>query len=184
MLDAIFIILAVLTVGSAFYVSISKNIVYSAFSLLLTLSGVGGLYILLSADFLAGVQLLLYVGGVLVLILFAVMITMGIDNTPESNPSRFSGFAVFLVSLFATLWIILIYSVPNPYKAMPMRQPITKSVGMELLANHLLPFEVISLLLLVGLIGAVSIARVASHGNQERGSGISKDPSSSNGGSK
>src|SRR5512138_3238062 len=73
--EIIFYFFALVTVGSAAVVVFSRNIIYSAFSLLFTFFGVAGLYVLLSADFLAVTQLLIYVGGILVLLLFGVTLT-------------------------------------------------------------------------------------------------------------
>src|SRR5713101_8960435 len=83
----IFYLIAALTIGSAMMVAFSRNIVYSAFSLLGTLMGVAGLYALLAADFVAVIQILVYVGGILVLIMFAVMLTHRIDDVAVSNRS-------------------------------------------------------------------------------------------------
>src|ERR1022692_556019 len=83
--QAIFYALAALTVGSAALVAFSRNIVYSTFALLGAFMGVVGIYILLAADFVAMVQLLVYVGGILVLTLFAVMLTQGIADVTVSN---------------------------------------------------------------------------------------------------
>jgi len=81
----IFYGLALLTVGSAMLVAFSRNIVYSTFALLGAFMGVVGIYILLAADFVAMVQLLVYVGGILVLTIFAVMLTAGIGDVTVSN---------------------------------------------------------------------------------------------------
>src|SRR5450631_4161291 len=78
--DLIFYIFAGVTLVSAFVCVFSKNIVYSAFALLFTFMGVVGLYVLLSADFLAMTQLLVYVGGILILLIFGVMLTNKIVN--------------------------------------------------------------------------------------------------------
>src|SRR5829696_9777908 len=81
-----FLGLAALTLGSAGIVAFSKNIIHSALALLGTFMGIAGLYITLSADFLAAVQILVYVGGTLTLILFAVMLTSRIEDMKVSNP--------------------------------------------------------------------------------------------------
>src|SRR5262245_9429727 len=83
----VFYLVAALTIGSALVVAFSRNIVYSAFSLLGTFMGVAGLYALLAADFVAVIQILVYVGGILVLIIFAVMLTHRIDDVAVSNRS-------------------------------------------------------------------------------------------------
>jgi NADH-quinone oxidoreductase subunit J len=85
--DILFAGIALLTVVSAAWVAFSRNIVHSAFALLGTFFGVAGLYVFLSADFLAVVQALVYVGGILVLILFAVMLTGKIGDVKVSNRS-------------------------------------------------------------------------------------------------
>ena len=74
----VFYLLAALTIGSALIVALSHNLVYSAFALLGAFMGVAGLYALLAADFVAVIQVMLYIGGILVLILFAVMLTIGL----------------------------------------------------------------------------------------------------------
>src|SRR5215203_3805453 len=82
---AVFYLIAIITVGSAVVVAFSRNIIYSAFSLLGTFAGVAGLYVFLGADFVAAVQVLIYVGGILVLILFAVMLTHRITDVEVTN---------------------------------------------------------------------------------------------------
>ena len=83
--QVIFYLLAALTVGSSMMVAFSRNIVYSTFALLGAFMGVVGIYVLLAADFVAMVQLLVYVGGILVLTIFAVMLTQGIADVTVSN---------------------------------------------------------------------------------------------------
>src|SRR5918996_1700619 len=84
---AVFFFIPVITGGLAAVVAFSPNIIYSAFSLLGTFAGVAGLYVFLGADFVAGVQVLIYVGGILVLILFAVMLTHRITDVEITNRS-------------------------------------------------------------------------------------------------
>src|ERR1035437_11201814 len=89
--QVIFYALAALTVGSAALVAFSRNIVYSTFALLGAFMGAVGIYILLAADFVAMVQLLVYVGGILVLTIFAVMLTAGIGGVKASNRAGGNG---------------------------------------------------------------------------------------------
>src|ERR687896_1524041 len=105
---AVFYLIAIITVGSAAVVAFSQNIIYSAFSLLGTFAGVAGLYVFLGADFVAGVQVLIYVGGILVLILFAVILTHSITAVELTNRAagRLPGLlivGVFLVILIQTI---------------------------------------------------------------------------------
>src|SRR5512132_2493455 len=104
-----FLALAALTLGSAGIVAFSKNIIHSSLALLGTFMGVAGLYITLSADFLAAVQLLVYVGGTLTLILFAVMLTSRIEEVRKSNTSFAMGPAavIAVVLLFGLATVAL-----------------------------------------------------------------------------
>lgn len=160
MKEIILIILAVITLGSAIFVSFSRNMIYSAFTLLLTFSGVAGLFSLLGADFIAGVQLLIYVGGIMILIIFAVMLTQNISEGKKNNLYRYPLTGLILSLGFLSIWIDILWSIPwetinQPYTPMSYR------LGDSFLTENLFPFEMISVLLLVGLIGAVSIVRIA-----------------------
>jgi NADH:ubiquinone oxidoreductase subunit 6 (subunit J) len=154
-------VLAALTLGSAGVVAFSRNIVHSAIALLGTFSGIAGFYVMLSADFLAATQVLVYVGGTLTLILFAVMLTARIDQTETSNlpTSRTLAGLVIVVLLFVlgkiasdTAW---------PQTAIVTQSPSTARLGHAFLGDFALPFEIVSLLLLAALIGAVVLARRA-----------------------
>ncbi len=92
--DIIFYIFAVLTIGSAGMVVFSKNIVYSAFSLMVTFFSVAGIYVMLNADFIAITQLLIYVGGILILMIFGVMLTTNVTNV-ELNTQTLKGSACY-----------------------------------------------------------------------------------------
>ncbi|HKJ82064.1 MAG TPA: NADH-quinone oxidoreductase subunit J, partial [Ignavibacteriaceae bacterium] len=78
--DIIFYLFAIITLVSAFFVVTTRNIIYSAYYLLFTFFGVAGIYVLLGADFIAIVQLVVYVGGILILLLFGVMLTNKITH--------------------------------------------------------------------------------------------------------
>jgi NADH-quinone oxidoreductase subunit J len=155
----VFYVLAFVTVGSAAVVVLARSIIYSAFALLFTFFGVAGLYVLLGADFLAATQLLIYVGGILVLLLFGVMLThklYDLDLKSEVTqfwPGVFIAAGLFIV-LFATArrteWVT---ATPRP------PAPTTEAIGKMFLGQFLLPFEAASVLLLVALIGAAMIVR-------------------------
>src|SRR5271167_333968 len=106
--QAIFYLLAVLTVGSSAIVAFSRNIVHSTFALLGAFMGVVGIYVLLAADFVAMVQLLVYVGGILVLTIFAVMLTAGIGDVTVSNREVGTGPAIVTVGIAG---IVMLYAV-------------------------------------------------------------------------
>ena len=100
----IFYVLFVLTVGSAAITAFSRNIVYSAFALFGSFAGVAGIYVLLGADFLFIIQIFIYIGGILVVTIFAVMLTQGIAEVNVSN--RVVGFAPALITIAETFWLI------------------------------------------------------------------------------
>jgi len=156
----IFYLLATITVVSALGVAWSKNILHSAFSLLGALAGVGGLYFMLGADFVAVVQLLVYVGGILVLILFAVLLTRNITSIKISNMSvnLLGGVPAALLVLGLLLQIV----VKAPFKVTEaVAAPTVHRIGDALLREYLLPFEIASVILLMALVGAMVIARRA-----------------------
>jgi NADH-quinone oxidoreductase subunit J len=156
----VFYVLAVITVGSAAVVVLARGLIYSAFALLFTFFGVAGLYVLLGADFLAATQLLIYVGGILVLLLFGVMLTHKLyDLDLKSGTTQFlPGVIVALVGLLPMLTII---AFRTKWAAGPGRPPAptTAEIGAQFMGPYLLPFEAASILLLVALIGAAMIVR-------------------------
>jgi NADH-quinone oxidoreductase subunit J len=157
--DVLFYAFGLLTVAGAAAVALSRNILYSALGLLTALMGAAALYVFLSADFLAVTQLLVYIGGVLVLILFAVMLTNRITDVNVSNASL--GVAGGVALLLATAPVLVFVAISTPWAArMPdVLAPTTREIGNAFLTRWLLPFELASLILLATLIGAVVIAR-------------------------
>ena len=156
--EAVYLGFLLLTVASAALVAFSSHIVRSAFALLLTFFGMAGAYVFLGADFLAGTQLLIYVGGILVLLLFAVMLTNRISDIRISSESRNRPMAAFVSVLAFSGIVVAELSVPWNHRSLP-DQPTTAALGQALLSDYLLPFEAISVLLLVVMVGAAVIAR-------------------------
>ena len=159
MAENIFLIVAALIIASAFWVVFSPNLIHSAVSLLFTLFGTAGLYIFLYADFIAATQVVIYVGGILVLIIFGVMLTSKIE-TPSiaaSSKNQFIGgmgaFAIFVIQagiIFNTQWHI---------GNVQSRDATVATIGRLLLNEYLLPFEIVSILLLAALMGAALLSR-------------------------
>jgi NADH-quinone oxidoreductase subunit J len=155
---AIFWVLAVLTVGSAAVVVLARSLIYSAFALLFTFLGMAGLYLLLGADFLATTQLLIYVGGILVLLLFGVMLTHKLyDLELRSEVTQFGPGLIVAIGLFALLALI----GTRTEWAAGSRPPAdtTADIGRLFMGQFILPFEAASILLLVALMGAAMIVR-------------------------
>ena len=157
--QVIFYALAALTVGSAMLVAFSRNIVYSTFALLGAFMGVVGIYILLAADFVAMVQLLVYVGGILVLTIFAVMLTAGIADVTVSNRAVGTGAGIFTVGIAGIVMLYAIARTQWHQAAAVAPAPTTYAIGNAFLGEYVLPFEVASLVLLAALIGAIVISR-------------------------
>jgi NAD(P)H-quinone oxidoreductase subunit 6 len=156
---AVFYLLAAVTVGSALGVAWANSIVYSAFALMGALLGVAALFVFLGADFLGVVQLLVYVGGILVLTLFAVMLTHRISDVNVSNravgrvPGLVIAGAVFgwmVHTARQAVWVVGKESVPAP---------TTYGIGHAFLTDYVLPFEIASIVLLAALIGAIVVSR-------------------------
>jgi NAD(P)H-quinone oxidoreductase subunit 6 len=156
---AVFYLIAIITVGSAAVVAFSPNIIYSAFSLLGTFAGVACLYVFLGADFVAGVQVLIYVGGILVLILFAVMLTHRITDVEITNRAAGRVPGLLIVGVFLVILIQTIRETPWVRVKEVAHQPTTAKIGDLFLENYLLPFELASLVLLAAMIGAVVLSR-------------------------
>ncbi|MBI5420031.1 MAG: NADH-quinone oxidoreductase subunit J [Deltaproteobacteria bacterium] len=164
--DLIFYFVAALTVASAILVATLPNIIYSAVALLFSFAGVAGLYVFVSADFLAATQVLVYVGGILILILFAVFLSNRISTVKISNPVHFNWQAALLcLALFGVLSYTAV-STKFPVKPGLSYQPTTAEIGELLMTRYLLPFEVASVLLLAALIGAALLSRP--EGEKER----------------
>ncbi len=157
--DIIFYFFALITVASAMIVVFSRNIVYSAFSLLFTFFGVAGLYVLLNADFLAVTQLLIYVGGILVLLVFGVMLTRNLTNVELKTGALQTVPAYIIIAVIAGT-LCGIFWITN-WRVVPSGDisGTTSLLGKLLMTDYLLPFETASVVLLIALIGAVIIAR-------------------------
>jgi len=166
----VFYLLAGLAVVGAAGVAFSRNIIYSALALMASFFGVAGLYVMLYAEFVAGVQVLIYVGGVLVLTLFAVMLTQGIRDVEVSNRSVGRVVALVIVAgTFATM--MQAYRAASWHTTEPGTEMAssTYGVGDALLGPYVLPFEVASIVLLTVLVGAVVLSRkeVGEHDRQD-----------------
>lgn len=158
--DIVFFVFGFITILSAFIVVFSRNIIYAAFALLFTFFGVAGLYVLLQADFLAVTQILIYVGGILVLLLFGVMLTNKVINVEIKTGTLQTIPALILVAVVAGTLAGLFYSTWRGADASPVSlPPTTSTIGELLMTSYLLPFEIASVLLLVSLLGAAWTAR-------------------------
>lgn len=156
-----FWVLAILVAGTALFAALAPKIVHSAFALMATFFGVAGIYALLGSDFLAVTQVIVYVGGIMVLIVFGVLLT---DRVPDeykvTKPRRYLpaliaaglAFAAIVGALKASKW-------PVEANPMPAMGSTVEGIGRSFLTDYLIPFEFSSILLLVVLVGAARLAR-------------------------
>lgn len=157
--QAVFYLLAAVTVTSAAVVVFARSLIRSAFALLFTFFGVAGLYVFLGADFLAATQMVIYVGGILILLLFGVMLThkiYGIDL--KATTFQFGPGLAIAVALFALLVAVMLGTTWFAGAPRPL-EPTTAEIGGLFLREYILPFEVASVFLLIALIGAAMIVR-------------------------
>ena len=157
--DLLFYLIAAVTVVSAAGVAFSPNIVYSAFSLMGTFMGVAGLYVFLAADFVAVIQVLIYVGGILVLTLFAVMLTHRIADVRISNRAVGRLPSLAIIAFVGVVMASAALGANWKMAAPGTPQPTTYAIGNGFLNEYLLPFELVSVVLLAALIGAVVLSR-------------------------
>ncbi len=155
----LFYALALVAIGSAFVVTFGRNLVRSAFALFFTLMSIAGLFIFLSANFVAVMQIIVYVGGILVLILFGIWLTHRIINL-DVQAGRIQILPGVITGVFMLLLIeFVIHRVS--WQAFPAVKVsgMAKMIGRLLLSTYLIPFEIATVALLIALIGAVYIGR-------------------------
>jgi NADH-quinone oxidoreductase subunit J len=156
--DVVFILVGLLTVASALLTVTSKNLIHAALFLAATLSGIGGVFLVLHADFIALVQLVVYVGAVAVLFLFGLMLTRApIGRAALDSQNRGLGIAVS-GTLFVVLAVLIIDAFGGSSVGV-VTGPSIADIGIAIFASWVLPFEVLSMLLLAALIGAILLAR-------------------------
>lgn len=156
----VFGVLAAAMCIAAIRVVTAKNVVHAALYLVVVLAGVAALYVMLAAEFIAVVQVLVYIGAIVVLLLFGTMLTRApIGRTSDlDNDQRGISFVVSLFLLGVLGWVL---GDAFGWSHMPDDTAVqrTGDIGTEIFQNWVIPFEVVSILLLAALVGAVVIAR-------------------------
>lgn len=151
--------LAIVLVGSALAVVLTKNLFHSVLWLALALTGTAGVFLMLNAEFLAGVQVLLYAGGVVTVVVFAIVVTERLVGTELAHTSRRVILGGAIAAAFLTLVLEALARSPLTPIKVPMESDPTRLLGMALLTKFLLPFELLAVLLLVSLMAASYLAR-------------------------
>lgn len=157
--DSIFYIFAFIVILSSIIVVTARNIVYSAFALLFTFFSVAGIYVLLNADFIAVVQVIIYVGGILVLIIFGVMLTNKITNVEIKTESIHVVPSTIAVGILGGV-LVAAFTKMEWLESEPIQYEKTiVEIGKKITTDYMLLFELAGIILLVALIGAVMMAR-------------------------
>ena len=156
--QVVFYMLAVLTLVPAVLAVTVKNVFHAALFLVLSLTGVGGFFALLGADFLFVSQILVYAGGITVLLLFIVFLSGNPKDWAERSLNGAWGVAGLVCAFFISLLTVLFHYLPEA-KPLAEALPTTGRLGLLLLRDMLLPFEAVSLLLLSSLAGAIHFSK-------------------------
>jgi NADH:ubiquinone oxidoreductase subunit 6 (subunit J) len=163
----LFYIFAILAIVSGAYMVLTRNLLYAGFSLLIVLLSIAGIYVLLFADFIAVTQLMVYVGGVLVLILFGIMLSSRVHDKSvlSENVNTVWGTLIaglIVVGLSYSILKANISSLPwlqsTEIDVLGNQKSTVQMIGIKLMTDFVLPFEIASLLLLIALMGAAYIA--------------------------
>jgi NADH:ubiquinone oxidoreductase subunit 6 (subunit J) len=157
--DLAFWVLSVLLVGSALAVVLSKNLFHAVLWLALALTGTAGIFLLLNAEFLAAVQLLLYAGGIITIVVFAIVVTERLvgERLSQTNRGVVSGALVAMALLVVIVNTLMQRELPST--PLPQLTDITRLMGEQVLTTFVLPFELLALLMLVAMLGAIYFAR-------------------------
>jgi NADH-quinone oxidoreductase subunit J len=159
-LEVAFLLLAVSGGLAGLLVVTSRNVVHAALWLVVALASVAGMYLLLAAPFVAFVQVIIYVGAIVVLLLFGIMLTRApvgrrvLDNSPRAKVGAF----VVGAGVFVMLTVFLAGAFADERISI-QAATATAALGTSLFRNYVLPFEAVSVLLLAALVGAIVLAR-------------------------
>lgn len=161
MSNALFYIMAIIMLGGSWKVVTSKNLLHSVMSAFVVLMGTAVIYFMLNAQFLAVTQILIYAGGVTILILFVVMLTTADRVKYEVSFDNKIGIPMYIfTALVFSMLTFVILKIDWPYKGtLASLKNVTEVLAKKLFLEYLLPFEVASVLLLAALVGAVVLAR-------------------------
>jgi len=154
-----FYVLSAVLVVSAIAVTTSKNLFHAVLWLALALTGTAGIFLLLDAEFLAAVQLLLYAGGIITIVVFAIVVTERLvgERLTQTN-MRIGGGALISVVMLGFLVRVILYR-PLPFERPDMGGDLTEMLGQAVATRYVLPFELLALLMLAGMLGAIYFAR-------------------------
>ncbi|MFB0944836.1 MAG: NADH:ubiquinone oxidoreductase subunit 6 (subunit J) [Spirosomataceae bacterium] len=163
--EVAFTVFAVITLFGAGYLLLTKNILYAAYGLLVAFLGMSGLYVFAGADFVAVTQIMVYIGGILVLMIFGIMLTQNKVKKAESSNAiivsskNIAWGIVTAVAFFVGLVTMLYQAKFKLSKVYVAPESTVDKIGISLLTENLLMFEVVGVLLLIALVGAAFVAK-------------------------
>lgn len=167
-----FAIVGAITVAGAIAAMSLRNLVHCALSLVVTFAGMAALFLQLHAEFVGFAQILVYVGAVAILIVFAILLTRGAETEPPAVVGAGTGWGVGIaLAAFLVLAGAITSSVVVQRTLPPPPEATVKAIGDKLMSQYVLPLEVIGLLLTAALIGAVIIAMVEKKSDATSGDG-------------
>lgn len=161
-----FLVLALVGVVGGMLLLNLSNVVHMVISLVFTFLSIAGIFVLLSAEFLAVVQILVYSGAITIIMLFGIMLTRHDDRT-QSSVGRIRKLLIFLGILgFAYAVYLGIHNLQFPSQPVALHEANVEQIGVTLFSKYVIPFELLGVLLLVALIGAIVLARRDDEGEE------------------
>ena len=151
--------LAIILVGSALAVVLSTNLFHAVLWLALALTGTAGIFLLLDAEFLAAVQLLLYAGGIITIVVFAIVVTERLVGERLTQTNMRVGGAVLVSAVLFGFILVVLRRHALPVTRPEMTGDLTRVIGQTVLTQYVLPFELLAVLMLAGMLGAIYFAR-------------------------
>jgi NADH-quinone oxidoreductase subunit J len=156
MIDIMFWLFCLLTLGGGVYVLLSKHVLYAAYGLLSTFLGVAGMFVFAGAEFMAAAQIMIYVGGIMILLIFGIMLSTRRKYLVVEDAGQNRG--ILVAVLLAAVWMVLIFKL-RLLSGEPVELVSIKTVGLALMTSHVLILELVGVILLMALVGATYIAR-------------------------
>ncbi len=150
---------AAMTLGGGVLTVALRNLFHAVLGLVVSLLGVAGVFLMLASEFVAVIHVLIYVGAIVTLFLFVIMLTHRIDSAEEPQTNRQWLAALILGAGLFAMAVSALLRAPWAVASPPVEAASVETLGREMLTTHVLAFEAVSLLLIVALVGAVTLAR-------------------------
>ncbi len=154
-----FLLLSLCALGGAVFMLNLRKVAHMVVSLVFTFVSIAGIYILLSAEFIAAVQIMVYAGAITIIMLFGIMLTRHQDEEKEEGNILKNAIIMVGIVAFGVAMYLGIYNLDFGKEAQNLHVDNTKQIGMALYSRYIIPFEITSIVLLVALIGAVVLAK-------------------------